>query len=167
MNTSIEERFLAQLNQHLAIAHKISRVYQSDADERADLVQEMIYQLWKAYPSFNGQAKFSTWMYSVCLNTALTYQRKAKRWQHQTLMPLHEQVPDAAPNDREDISLRLFEAIADLAPLNKAVIILHLDGLSYEEIATVLGISLSNVSVRLVRIRKELETRLKDKLKTQ
>ncbi|QIP15973.1 sigma-70 family RNA polymerase sigma factor [Spirosoma aureum] len=161
MSTSTEDTFLQQLNQHVAIAHKISRVYQPDADERADLVQEMIYQLWKAYPSFNGQSKFSTWMYSVCLNTALTYHRNAKRWRHEALMPTHEQLPDSAPNDKEDTSSQLFEAIAGLAPLNKAVIILYLDGLSYEEIATVMGITISNVSVRLVRIRKELEIRLK------
>ncbi|MFD1141124.1 RNA polymerase sigma factor [Larkinella insperata] len=167
MNTANQETFLQHLNPHLALAHKISRAYQADADERADLFQEMIYQLWKAYPSFNGKAKFSTWMYSVCLNTALTYQRKAKRWQHQSLLPVHEQIADPTSHEQQDNSLQLFEAIADLAPLNKAVIILYLDGLSYEEIAAVMGISVSNVSVRLVRIRKELETRLNDKLKTQ
>ncbi|GAB3285024.1 sigma-70 family RNA polymerase sigma factor [Larkinella harenae] len=158
--------FLQQLNQHLAVAHKISRVYQSDADERADLLQEMIYQLWKAYPSFHGKAKFSTWMYSVCLNTALTYQRKVKRWRHEALGSVHEQIPDALPNDQQEASLRLFEAIAELAPLNKAIVILYLDGLSYEEIATVMGLSISNVSVRLVRIRKQLEMRLTSETKT-
>lgn len=167
MRTTPEETFLQLLNQHMAIAHKISRVYQTDADERTDLVQEMVFQLWKAYPSFNGQAKFSTWMYRVCLNTALTYQRQAKRWRHETLRPVHEQVPDPVSPEKEEASQRLFEAIAELSALNKAVVILYLEGLSYEEIGSVVGITVSNVSVRLVRIRKELEERITGKLKTR
>lgn len=166
MSTTNEEEFLQQLNEHVAIAHKISRVYLSDSNERADLVQEMIYQLWKAYSSFNRQAKFSTWMYSVCLNTALTYRRNAKRWHHDALKPYHDELPDAAPTDIEAISLQLSEAIADLSPVNKAIVVLYLDRLSYEEIATVMGLSVSNVSVRLVRIRKELEMRLTGKINT-
>ncbi|UOQ69373.1 sigma-70 family RNA polymerase sigma factor [Hymenobacter volaticus] len=89
-----EKHFLEQLNQHLGIAHKISRAYQPDADERADLLQEMVYQLWRSYPSFTGQAKFSTWMYSVCLHTALADRRTVRKRQHEPLVAWHEQIPD-------------------------------------------------------------------------
>ena len=92
-----EQRFLEQLNQHLGIAHTISRAYQSDADERADLLQEMVYQLWRSYPSFSGQAKFSTWMYRVCLNTALADRRTARTRRHEPLLAGHEQIPDPPP----------------------------------------------------------------------
>ena len=157
---TMEQLFLDQLNQHLGIAYKIGRAYQPDADERADLLQEMIYQLWRAYPSFTGKAKFSTWMYSVCLNTALANQRTARRRPTEPLAAWHEQIPDPPPDDREEAIAGLFAAIATLSPLNKALTLLYLEDLSYEEIATITGLSKSNVSVRLVRIKKELESRL-------
>ena len=157
--TAPEKRFLDQLNEHLGIAYKISRAYQPDATDRADLLQEMLYQLWRSYPSFTGQSKFSTWMYSVCLNTALADRRHARQRQHEPLGAGHERIPDPPPEDREPIR-RLFAAIATLSPLNKALILLYLDDLRYEEIAAITGLSKSTVSVRLVRIKKELESRL-------
>lgn len=153
------QRFLEQLNQHLGIAHKISRAYQPDADERADLLQEMIYQLWRSYSAFTGQAAFSTWMYRVCLNTALASQRTARQRQHEPWRAGYERIPDPPPDDRQEASQWLFDTIAMLSPLNKAIVLLYLDDLSYEEIATITGLTKANVSVRLVRIKKELESR--------
>ncbi|GAB3907732.1 RNA polymerase sigma factor [Larkinella knui] len=160
MNTTIQQTFLDLLNQHMGIAHRISRAYQADADDKADLIQEMIYQLWRSYPSFTGQSAFSTWMYRVCLNTALAHQRTAKKRKIEPLTARHEQVPDPPPDERQDHLNRLFDAITTLSPLNKAIVLLYLDELSYEEIATITGLSKTNVSVRLVRIKKELESRL-------
>lgn len=160
MTSSTEKTFLDSLNQHLGIVYKISQAYEADPDERADLRQEMIYQLWRSYPSFTGQAKFSTWMYSVCLNTALAYRRTAHKRQHQTLIPRYEQIPDPPPHNREEATQALFSAITRLSPLNRAIVLLYLDDLSYQEIATITGLSKANVSVRLVRIKKELESRL-------
>lgn len=155
-----EETFLAQLNQHLGLAYKISRAYQPDPDERADLLQEMIYQLWRSYPSFTGQAKFSTWMYSVCLHTALADRRTARKRHTEPLAAWHEHIPDPPPDDRHETIGELFAAIALLPPLNKAIVLLYLDDLSYEEIASITGLTKANVSVRLVRLKKELESRL-------
>jgi RNA polymerase sigma factor (sigma-70 family) len=166
MTTPTGKIFLEQLNKHLGIAYKISQAYQPDVDERADLFQEMIYQLWRSYPSFTGQAKFSTWMYSVCLNTAMAYRRTALKRQHQPLAALHEQIPDPPPDPREDDMHWLLNAITTLPPLNKAIILLYLDDLSYEEIASITGLSKVNVSVRLVRIKKELESRLQTNYKS-
>jgi RNA polymerase sigma-70 factor (ECF subfamily) len=154
-----EQRFLEQLNRHLGIAHNISRAYQPDADERADLLQEMVYQLWRSYASFSGQAKFSTWMYRVCLNTALADRRTARTRQHERLAAGHEQIPDPPPDNRQEALEWLFDAIATLSPLNKALALLYLDDLSYEEMAAITGLSKTNVSVRLVRLKKELESR--------
>jgi RNA polymerase sigma factor (sigma-70 family) len=161
-----EQRFLKQLNQHLGIAHNISRAYQPDTDERADLLQEMIYQLWRSYPSFSGQARFSTWMYSVCLNTALADRRTTRKRQHQPLNAWHEQIPDPPPDDRREAIEWLFDAVATLSPLNKAIVLLYLDDLSYEEIAAITGLSKANVSVRLVRLKRELESRIPVHLKS-
>lgn len=156
--------FIQNINQHLGIAHRIARIYFEKAEEREDIIQEMMYQLWKSYPTFDGHSKFSTWMYSVCLNTALTYQRKSRKNKEINLSISHYQIPDNATGGNEETITLLMEAISNLSELNKAIVLLYLDNLSYDEIASIMGLSRSNVSVRLVRIKKELETRLKSKI---
>jgi len=166
MADNLETEFLQHLNQDLGIAHKICRVYFQDAGEREDVLQEMMYQLWRSYPHFDGRSKFSTWMYRVCLNTAFTYIRKNKRKENISISLDHEQIADH-PDDNQDESIRLLlNAINTLSALNKAIVLLYMEDLSYEEIASVTGLSKSNVSVRLVRIKKELETQLKEKIKS-
>lgn len=160
MAESIDNEFVQLLNQNLAIAHKVSRIYFDDAETREDVVQEMMYQLWRSFPSFDGRSKFSTWMYRVCLNTALTFFRKSKRLTRVPLNSKHLNIADVADSKGEDMR-RLDQAIARLSPLNKAIILLYLEDLTYEEISSVTGLTKSNVSVRLFRIRKELETDMK------
>lgn len=153
--------FLEVINQNIGIAHKVCRIYFQDTDEREDVLQEMMYQLWRSYKQFDGHSKFSTWMYSVCLNTALTYKRKTIKHRAEPLSESHHQIADQHGGvNQEDISL-LFDAIGTLSSLNKAIIFLYLENMSYEEIASITGLTKSNVSVRLVRIKKELEIRLK------
>ena len=165
MADSIDDVFIQQINQNLGIAHKICRVYFSDVDDREDVLQEMMYQLYKSYRSFDGRSKFSTWMYSVCLNTALTYRRKDIKHKYETLRTSHDQLADSpASNKDEEISV-LFEAIATLHSVNKAIILLYLENMSYEEIADITGLSKSNVGVRLVRIKKDLEIEMRKRIK--
>lgn len=152
---------MQQLNQHLGIAHKVCGLYFSDAEEKQDVVQEMLYQLWRSYPGFDGRSQFSTWMYSVCLNTALTYRRKESKHKSQPLTPSHHQIAEEPANPQEESLQQLHDAIATLSPLNKALVLLYLEDLRYEEIAQITGLTKSNVSVRLVRVKKELETKLK------
>jgi RNA polymerase sigma factor (sigma-70 family) len=162
---SIDDNFIREVNQNLGIAHKVVRIYFiNDQDDREDVLQEMMYQLWKSYPHFDGRSKFSTWMYSVCLNTALTYKRKLKKEQSESLSLSHEEIVDPVSSNQDESVDQLFNAISSLSPLNKAIILLYLDELSYDEIATITGLSKSNVSVRLVRIKRELEMQLKDKI---
>ena len=79
MNSQLEKQFVTQLDEHQNIIHKVCRVYTNNSDAHKDLFQEVTIQLWKAYPKFRGDAKFSTWMYRVALNTAITLYRKSKR----------------------------------------------------------------------------------------
>jgi RNA polymerase sigma factor (sigma-70 family) len=161
MTESSADTFLQQINLNIGIAHKVSRIYFQDTYEREDAFQEMMYQLWKSFSRFDGRSKFSTWMYSVCLNTALTYQRKNKSELNESLSLRHLDIPDQNnPHQEENVTM-LFQAIATLSPVNKAIVLLYLDDLSYDEIATITGFTKSNVSVRLVRIKKELEIQLK------
>jgi RNA polymerase sigma-70 factor (ECF subfamily) len=163
MNSAIDSAFIQHVNDHLDIARKVSRIYFPDADDRDDAIQEMMYQLWRSYPAFDGRSKFSTWMYRVCLNTALTYRRNSKRRQMEKLSSLHENIPDTQQKTNEEEIKLLLDAVATLSPLNKAIMLLYLEDMTYEEIASVTGLTKSNVSVKLVRIKKELEALLKGK----
>jgi len=165
MADSTDDVFIQQINQNLGIAHKICRVYFSDADDREDVLQEMMYQLYKSYRSFDGRSKFSTWMYSVCLNTALTYRRKGVKHKYESLTTSHDQLANPPISNKDEEINLLFAAIATLSPLNKAIILLYLEDMSYEEIAEITGLSKSNVGVRLVRIKRDLETEMRKRIK--
>lgn len=164
MADPVDSSFIQQINQSIGIAHKVCRIYFTDPDERDDVLQEMMYQLWRSYARFDGRSKFSTWMYSVCLNTALTYTRKRKKEKTESLSATHHQIADEPSGNQEESIALLFDAIGTLSPLNKAIVLLYLEDLTYEEIATITGLTKSNVSVRLVRIKKELEIILKQKI---
>ena len=164
MSDPIDSSFIELINRHIGIAVKISRVYGQNAEESEDLLQEMMYQLWRSYGSFDHRSKFSTWMYRVCLNTALTYKRKSHQKKVESISLEHTNIPDQPPENREEAISLLYQAIATLTPVNKAIIMLFLEELNYEEIAHITGLSKSNVSVRLVRIKKELEKLLRTNL---
>jgi RNA polymerase sigma factor (sigma-70 family) len=166
MNEGLSATFVEQLNHNIGIAYKVCRLYFAHEDEREDVLQEMMYQLWKSYKSFDGRSKFSTWMYRVCLNTVLTYQRKRQPKKEEPLAATHHQIAEEISPDKDETVRLLFEAIRKLSPLNKAIILLYLENVSYEEIASVMGLTRSNVSVKLVRIKKELETDLKKTIKS-
>lgn len=161
---TVEEKFLEELNANLGIIHRICRVYATDRDEREDLFQEIVFQLWKSFPGFEGNSKFSTWMYRIGLNTAVGGLRK----QYKTIKkePLTESTLTSFVEERDHVTEQLellYEAISELSPVEKAITMLHLDGNDYEQIASIVGITANNVSVRLVRIRKKLEIQLKMK----
>ncbi len=166
MSDRLKDSFVTQINQNLGITHKICRLYFADADDRDDAMQEMMYQLWRSYKTFDGRSKFSTWMYRVCLNTALTYKRKDKNEKHELLSEQHDQIADPTTHHKEETIGVLFDAIGKLSPLNKAITLLYLEDMTYEEISGITGLSKSNVSVRLVRIKKELEVEMKKKIKS-
>ncbi|MBY0480359.1 MAG: sigma-70 family RNA polymerase sigma factor [Chitinophagaceae bacterium] len=163
---NLENEFLKLINLNSGIVHKVSRAYCKDPIDRQDLFQEIIFQLWKSYPTFNGQSKFSTWMYQVALNTAITYFRKGKRNlakgvledYHLNVGVLQEQT---IAGDRIEA---LYTAINTLSAVDKMIILLYLDDKSYEEIALITGLTKSNISVRLVRIKKLLKTKLQNKV---
>lgn len=155
--------FLAELNPNLGIVHKICRVYfPYEPQEREDAFQEIMFQLWKAYPHFRHTSKFSTWLYSVALNTVFTHIRKTSR--ANSNIDLSERVADSA-NIEEHIATRedadaLYNAIATLQDLDKAIVLLYLEGHTYEEIASITGLAVSNVSVRLVRLKRALRDKI-------
>lgn len=145
---------LIQKNQR--IIHKITLIYANSAVDREDLFQEICLQLWLSYPNFREEAKFSTWMYRVALNTAISNIRKSKN--SFSVEPLREtdRIPDESSDEKEQVKL-LYSAISKLNRIDKAIILLWLEDKNYEEIATIMGTTKTNVSVKLVRIKRKLE----------
>lgn len=161
MKREPDEAFVTAVNDHAGIVHKIARAYFDDPLDRQDVVQEMLFQLWRSYPSYEGKAQFSTWMYRVCFNTALTWGRRHRRLSVDSLSNAHREIPNPPPDRDEESLAQLYKAIDGLSGLNKALILLYLEDRSYDEMAAITGLTKSNVSVRLVRIKKELEKKLK------
>jgi RNA polymerase sigma factor (sigma-70 family) len=154
--------FLGQINANIGIAHKVCNIYFRDSADREDVMQEMMYQLWRSRKNFDGRSKFSTWMYSVCLNTALTYQKKIRR--NEPLSKRHDQLPASPTSNKEEVTEIVSRAISTLSEVNKAIMLLYMEDMSYEEIAGITGLTRSNVSVRIVRAKKELESKLKENI---
>ena len=161
----MEDQFLYDINQNIGIVYKICNVYiTADKNERDDLFQEIMYQLWKSYPHFKGKSKFSTWMYRVALNTAIMQLKHTKRIvDNEKLNLSHIRIPESNDQTDEDDQIQqLYRMIGTLSKIDKAIILLALEEHGYEEIATMTGLTKSNISVRLVRIKRILKEKLQN-----
>lgn len=158
-----QKAFLKQINHNKDIIHKISKMYMDNVLDQEDLFQEIVMQLWKAYPSFKGTSKFSTWMYRVALNTAIVFFKKENRKIDKT--PLQEQIEIADINDsadKEEKLAYLYNAVHELNQIEKALIFLFLENQSHKEIAQNLGISEVNARVKLNRTKEKLQQIIKN-----
>lgn len=160
MNKDLEHSFVSLLEEHQNIAHKVCRIYTDNYDAHQDLFQEITIQLWKAYPKFRGDSKFSTWMYRVALNTAITIYRKSKkRVNTQQLDLVQFKIKADEYDETEEEQLRLmYKAIKQLSDIDKALVFLYLEDKNYKEIAETLGISEVNARVKMNRVKKRLKT---------
>ena len=144
--------------------YKIGRSYTNDPADFEDLYQEMLVQLWQALPTFRAESKASTWLYRVCLNTALTHQRQQRKQpQYQASEQFFAQLPDESAADREQHLERerqldrLYEAIYQLPQIDRAIILLHLEQKKYADIAHIMGLKANHVGVKISRIKKTLQ----------
>lgn len=163
MKSTNENEFVTLVQKHQNLIHKICRLYTRSDAEHKDLFQEITIQLWKAYPKFRGDSKFSTWMYRVGLNTAITLYRKSKRRiQSLNIDDFSYKIPQTeAYDDTEDQQLQLiYEAIKKLNDIEKALIFLYLENKNYEEISETIGISEVNARVKMNRVKKKLKKQL-------
>ena len=149
------QHFLELIHRHQSIIHKICFVYCKTRADREDLQQEIILQLWKSFPSFQANAAFSSWMYRVALNTAINQTRRPGLLIDRSSSPEIPYDPSNFYDLSEEIQI-LYGAISKLRKVEKAIILLWLEEKSYEEIAVSIGITVKNVSVKLVRIRTRL-----------
>lgn len=156
---AVEKEFLVIIAQYNAMLHKMVRLYRESTEDREDLFQEIVFQLWKSYPNFKGEAKISTWMYRIALNTAIASFRKKT-----TPINYLTQLPDFAeeqPNDEVELRQeRLFAVLKVLDDSEKALIALYFEDLSYQQISEIIGINENYVGVKLNRIKNKIKTLL-------
>lgn len=160
-----ESDFIRLLDDAQGIIHKVCRMYCDDEGHREDLFQEIVLQAWKSYPSFKGEARFSSWLYRIALNVAIQDFRKEKKRKFLMLESYEIKVPAQVPKKgQEDERVEaLYKAIAQLNKIEKAIMMLHLDEVPNEEIAEIVGITQNHVRVKMTRIRKKLAKTIKRK----
>ena len=161
MTRQSQDRFQELLSTHQRIVFKVANVYCGHPDERQDLIQEISVQLWRAFSSYDKQRPFSTWMYRIALNVAISFARKSAH-RNQRLVALEDEAPDlqaeysSIPHSGGEEAEFLHRFIAGLDELNKAMIILYLEENSYSEIAEILGITETNVATKISRLKQRI-----------
>ena len=156
-----ETAFLQLIEKHQSIIHKTCFMYCRNNADKEDLYQEITLQLWKSFPSFKGKAAFSTWMYRIALNTAITMTKRPGMRLVKKEVPVVPYELDLTNELSEDVKI-LYRAIAQLNRIEKGIILLWLEEKSYSEIAETFGITVKNVSVKLVRIKSKLADIIKN-----
>jgi RNA polymerase sigma factor (sigma-70 family) len=159
MDITLQAEFLKTIEKNKGIIYKIARSYCKDPDDQPDLIQEILLQLWKSFDQFDSSYKFSTWMYRISLNVAISFYRKERRRQQ-----LHQPLPDSVLYLKEESNKdwnneveQLHQFILELKELDRAIIILYLEGNSQQDIGEILGLTVTNVSTKVSRIKEQLK----------
>ena len=158
---SKQSEFIGLIREHEGIIYKIARVYLDQEEDQKDLYQEIVYQLWKSYESFDERSKWSTWMYRVALNTAISFlkrdKRKLNKVYSERLDNFKMEPFDPVMEERIDW---LYKSIQKLSVIEKGIILLYLEAKSHEEIASITGFSTTNVGTRISRIKEKLKRQI-------
>ena len=153
-----EKQFEKHIVEHELLLYKVCRIYAYTDADRQDLFQEIVLQLWKAFPKFKGDAKISTWMYRVAINTAITALRKKKDFiisYEPAYLPIHHS-DDNPGQAKEEQSRQLYNAIEQLSQVEKAIVMLYMEDRPYSEMEDILGINQGNIRVKMNRIKEKL-----------
>lgn len=152
------------VQEHRSLLYKVCRIYCFTGADRQDLFQEMVIQLWRSYPTFRGESKFSTWLYRIALNTAISDLRKQNRRPSTTSADdIPPSLPDMTwPGEEAEQLQQLYTAINKLSDVEKALVMLYLEDRSYEEMEEIMGINQNNLRVKMNRIREKLRKMTKE-----
>lgn len=155
----LSNEFLNIVEENKKLIYKVSHIYCDSTIDKEDLFQEIIANLWKAYPDFKGNSKISSWIYRIALNTAITWLRDyVKRKKH---IEYNNFIPNASNDyELENVYEQLYSAIGHLGKIDRAIILLQLDGYSYDEISEIVGITKTNVATKINRIKLKLKNHL-------
>jgi RNA polymerase sigma factor (sigma-70 family) len=156
-NKEAEKQFEKHIKENELLIYKVCHIYAYTSADRDDLFQEIVIQLWKAYPNFKGEAKFSTWLYRVAINTAISGLRKKKDFiRSYEPANLPAELPDNSSQGDEERLQILYKAIDQLNQVEKAIVMLYMEDRSYEEMEDILGINQGNLRVKMNRIKDKL-----------
>lgn len=159
--TRQETEFTRLVREQKSTIYTVCLMFSDDNDEVEDLVQETLINLWKGYDSFEGRSEVRTWVWRIAMNTCISADRKRKKRRSETssLETIGVSAEEVSNEGQDDKQIRLLhERIHKLGVFDRAIVLLWLEDMSYEEIGQIVGISAKNVSVRLVRIREQLKT---------
>jgi RNA polymerase sigma-70 factor (ECF subfamily) len=157
---SVEIEFIGLLKEHQKIIYKVCNLYMQSHADKDDLFHEITLQAWKAYANFRGDSKFSTWLYRVALNTAITFYRKEKKnivFNVETVPELSENIIDHV----EEKTKAMYSAIGELSKIDKAIVMLYLEDYTYTQISEIIGITPNNIAVKMNRIKIKLKEQTK------
>ncbi len=150
-----ERRFAKLVNEQKSTIYTVCYMFSNDEDEVADLFEEVLINLWKGFSSFEGRSDLRTWVYRLSLNTCISADRKKRK---RKTVPLSMDINLFEDNDADTLQVQMLrKRITKFAPFDRAIVLLWLENMSYEEIGQVVGITAKNVSVRLYRIKEELK----------
>lgn len=157
-----EKTYCRWIEEHQGLIFRIVHATASLPEDKNDLFQEILLQIWRSMPAFEGRCKETTWMYRVALNTARAWRRSEKRRRERTQeIAKFTSFQEVSENEPNPLLEKLYEAIRQMPKAEASLLLLHLDGLSYQDIAEVLGVSEGCVGVRLTRARKQLADKMK------
>ena len=157
----LEQKFVSMIQANERIIYKVCYMYTTQRNTLNDLYQEVVLNLWKAFPNFRSECKISTWIYRIALNTCISFIRKDKNVPEIISLTLdYDRIDDK--DDTEIMLKQLYKLINQLGPLEKSIILLYLEDKSYEEISEITGLTVTNVATRLNRIKEKLRKMKKE-----
>jgi RNA polymerase sigma-70 factor (ECF subfamily) len=149
---NVDVKFLEMIRQNEGIIYKVTSFYTDTEHPLGDLYQEVVLNLWKAFPSFRGDSKYSTWIYRIALNTCVSFYRRSKK--NISYVDISMDIPDVVDNNEE--IQELYKLINRLGKIERALVLLYLDDKSYKEIAEITGLTVTNVATKISRIKDKL-----------
>lgn len=152
----MEYEFALAVREHKSTIYTVCYMFSNNTEEVADLFQEILINLWKGFTKFRGESNLRTWIYRVSLNTCISYERKKSRRPDSLPLTMEINLFEDSDDDSRQVQM-LRERISRLGPFDRAIVLLWLENMTYDEIGAIVGISAKNVSVRLVRIREQLK----------
>ncbi len=158
----MKEKFVVEIDENKGIIFKVCNMYCRNREDKEDLFQDIILQLWRSYSSFKGESKFSTWMYRIAINTAITRLRKETKKEKFIERDIDElQLPVHTASEEDEKMELMYQAIDQLSEVEKAITMLYIDECNYKEMAEIIGISESNIGFKLNKIKAKLKNIVK------
>ena len=159
IDDKLTNEFLNIVEENKKLIYKVSHIYCDSTIDKNDLFQEIVANLWKAYPDFKGNSKISSWIYKIALNTAISWFRDYVK--HKGHIEYGNFIPNVSDEyELADVYEQLYSAIEHLGKIDRAIIVLHLEGYSYDDISEIIGLTKTNVATKINRIKLKLKNHL-------